>query len=121
MSICPYCRGSGVVAKGFHFPAHRCPDCRGGGKIVCPTCRAERDHYNDIHACAGCDIQVCSACGPDGYCKRCAEELAASAYQHMLDTIADDIDGEFCGEKVCAFRVSEFVRKWSPSNVGGEN
>ena len=40
-----------------------------------------------------------------------------SAYQHMLDTIADDIDAEFCGEKVCAFRVSEFVRKWSPSNA----
>jgi len=37
--------------------------------------------------------------------------------RHMLDTIADDIDAEFCGEKVCAFRVSEFVRKWSPSKA----
>jgi len=39
-----------------------------------------------------------------------------AAYQHMLDTIADDIDAEFRGETVCASRVSEFVRKWSPSN-----
>ena len=37
-----------------------------------------------------------------------------SAYQHMLDTIANDIDREFCRKRVCSFRVSNFVRRWNP-------
>ena len=35
--------------------------------------------------------------------------------QHLLNTIATDIDAEFCGEKVCSFEVSEFVRMWRPN------
>jgi len=44
----------------------------------------------------------------------------AKLVRRLVGAIADDIDAEFCGDKVCTFRVSEFVLKWNPSNATHE-
>lgn len=43
--------------------------------------------------------------------------LTGADLERVLARLADDIDAEFCGENLCSFAVSEFVRRWLETQI----